>query len=474
MSDPVSGPDSGLPRDAAAPWQHGKPWDVPNYAVPQADIPGSPPQPSAPQPYEDWPRSAPQSGAPQPYEDWPPGAPQLYDESPPSASQPYTPESYPPQPYADWQHGQAPPAAPQSPPGRSRHAAHGRSGGSHGRSITIAGLVAAVVVAGGVVANVNLSPGGHQSGGADRSGGSAAAGRPPAVTKAEAQRVMANYTTVNNKANQQWSNSLLGTIEGDSSYAMDTGNYRFLKAQNPSNHFPAFGPLTAAYYIPDQSVHAPFPHWFVVDATFADLSAPKRPAFSGYVVFSQASAGAPWLNVSEPDMMPGGTTAPQIATNAQGLAIAVSPDPGANGLSIAPGQIGTVTATSMDHQSTAAVKLPPNLSKLTDQSDKAFWQSRIPAGSTESLTHQAGTGPVFGLQTTNGGAILFYYVTAQLNLVPPAGSRFNLQVPGFYSAGVPVTSARLPYIDQFATYDPPKGQAGPRITADASGYAGQG
>jgi hypothetical protein len=208
----------------------------------------------------------------------------------------------------------------------------------------------------------------------------------------------------------------------------------------------------------------------VVEATYANLATPTQATGSGYIVFSQASAGAPWLDVSEPNLFSGGTPAPQIATDAQGYAIPVSPDGSAAGLSIAPGQIGPETATAMDNPAAAAIKLPPNLSKLTDQNDKSFWSSRIPAGSTESLTHQAGSGPVFGLQTTNGGAILFYYLTAQLNLVPPAGNAFTLQIPGYYSSSQPVTSAQVPYIDQFAAYDPPKGQKGSSITADNSGY----
>jgi len=47
----------------------------------------------------------------------------------------------------------------------------------------------------------------------------------------------------------------------------------------------------------------------------------------------------------------------------------------------------------------------------------------------------------------------------------------HLEVPGCYSPGQGVTSARLGYVEQFAAYDPPRGGGGPRLVADTSGIA---
>jgi hypothetical protein len=127
-----------------------------------------------------------------------------------------------------------------------------------------------------------------------------------------------------------------------------------------------------------------------------------------------------------------------------------------------------MTAAALDNTSTAAIKVPDN---LTDEHDKAFWQSRLPAGSTDSDTHQPGPGPVFGLRTKDGGAILFYSLDAQLNLAPPPGETFQLKIPGYYSTSQTLTSAGLGYIEQFAAYDPPQGQADPHIAADVSSIA---
>ena len=141
------------------------------------------------------------------------------------------------------------------------------------------------------------------------------------------------------------------------------------------------------------------------------------------------------------------------------------------GLSIEPGQIRPVTAASLDDSGAATVKAPRNLSDLNDE---AFWQSRLPAGSTDSDRHQAGPGPVIGLRTTDGGALLFYSLTAQLALAPPPGQTFDLEIPGYYSPSQTLTSAKVGYIEQFAAYDPPQGQADAHIVADVSNIASRG
>jgi len=81
---------------------------------------------------------------------------------------------------------------------------------------------------------------------------------------------------------------------------------------------------------------------------------------------------------------------------------------------------------------------------------------------------------VFGLRTADGGAVLFYSVTAQLFLAPPPGETFQLDIPGYYSASQALTSAGVGYLEQFAAYDPPRGQAVPHMVADASGIASRG
>lgn len=340
----------------------------------------------------------------------------------------------------------------------------------------------AVVTAGAVVAYVSLSPAGRPSGpGASKTGSLFASAQPPAVTAAQAAQVMSHWTNVGNEVDGdlRLSGSLLGNIEAGSSYIMDLGNDATWEFTSPGKRLPLLQPVHDAYYIPGQSVHAPFPHWFLVQDTNADTASnggvSSGTGATGYMLFSQASAGAPWLDVFEPYLVPGGTPAPQIATDTHGHAIVVSPGGDAAALNVTPGQIGPLTIAAMDSTGTSAIKLPSNLTDLIDEHVKTVWQGFIgngfPAGTSMTLSHQAGSGPVFGLRTRDGGAILFYYVNARLTIVAPPGSTFSLNEPGF---GTSVSSAQVPFIDQFVAYDPPKGQGAPSVIATASGWVNQG
>jgi hypothetical protein len=353
------------------------------------------------------------------------------------------------------------------------------------RLAVTAGVAAAAVAAITVLviprhAAISLSPTANPAAGTGQRGSSASTGTEPAataspatgpaaatITRTGAQRILSRWWRVNNQANEQRSDTLLGTIEAGTSYRLDIGGYRFERASNPSAAgYVPFAPVRAAYYIPRQPA-GEWPHWFLASVTYAALASPRHATGSGYLLFTQASPGAAWKEVFEPYTLPASGPAPFIATDAQGYATAVSPAAD-DGLAIAPGRIGPVTAASLDGTGPASLTGPAN---LADVRDKAFWQARLPATATVTDRHLAAPGPVFGLRTVGGGALLFYSMTAQLTLAPPPGQTFRLNIPGYFSPAQALTSARIGYIDQFAAYDPPAGQAAPRIAADASSIA---
>jgi hypothetical protein len=158
---------------------------------------------------------------------------------------------------------------------------------------------------------------------------------------------------------------------------------------------------------------------------------------------------------------------PVIQTDTEGYAVAASLSKDVSNLNIAPQRIQELTATSLGGTSTT-LRSPSN---LVDLRDEAYFQSRMPNGSTDTDRHSA-SGPVFGLKTADGGVLMFYGVTAELHLAVPPRETFELSVPGYYSPGQPLASAALRYVEQFATFIPP-GQASPQVVADASGIAGQ-
>jgi hypothetical protein len=278
-----------------------------------------------------------------------------------------------------------------------------------------------------------------------------------ALTMAQAQQVLANYTTRNNQANAQRSDTELATVETGSSYAIDAGLYRAQAAQNAAP-YPAFGPQRALYYIPRQTA---YPRWFVAQVSNAYLNNPKKVTGTEYVLFTQAAAGAPWKNAVEPYLLPG-TSAPQVAVGADGLATPVSA--GATSLAVSPGRIGQLTAASLD--GTGQVPDPGN---LADRLDQGVWRAKAPAATVTDQHTVATAGQVFGLAVAGGGALLFYTDAAELTLTPPQGEVMHLSVPGFYASSQALTGAAgLRYLEQFATYVPPRGGSGLRVVADYS------
>jgi hypothetical protein len=289
-------------------------------------------------------------------------------------------------------------------------------------------------------------------------------GIPPVISRTQAQQVLAHYVGVNNLAGRLRSDGQLASIEGRTSYQMDTGAYRWLRVTDPTNS--DYAPTTLkdpVFYIPRMPG---YPRWWAVRVTTVSLSSRRAPT-PGYLIFSQNSPGASWKNVLEPNTLAGGGPAPQIATDAQGYAIAATSSTA--GLSITPGQIQAVTAASLDGTS-SIVRGPGNLS---DKSDEAFWRSRIPATETDTDTHEAAPAGLAGLRTVGGGALLFYALTAHLTLQPTGGQTMNIQIPGYYSTTQTVTFARVGYTEQFATYDPP-GRGSPHVIADSSGIDSRG
>jgi hypothetical protein len=287
-----------------------------------------------------------------------------------------------------------------------------------------------------------------------------AASQPP-ITRSQAQQVLASYTSVNNSANAQASQSLLATVEGGGSLAIDSGIYDAQRASRAAG-FPPYGPVTASYYIPLEAPAA-YPHWFAVRVANARSG---KVFNSEYLVFTQAAAGAPWLNSVEPFALPAASL-PTVALNSSGYATAV-PASGTS-LALSPGTVSAATATALD----TGTGQPASPGNLADQENLASFSKSLPSHSTVTSRHSASTDPVFGLRTTDGGALLFYAVTARLTLAAPAGGTLHVSIPGFVSSGGQVSQVMLEYLDQFAVTDPPAGGTTPaRVIADYSGLTG--
>jgi hypothetical protein len=283
--------------------------------------------------------------------------------------------------------------------------------------------------------------------------------------------VLATYTATNNSANAQRSDTLLGTVEAGSSYAIDAGMYQAQAAAGAAA-FAAFSPVQATYYIP-RNEPATGTRWFVVQVANAFTSDPKKVTSTEYLLFTQSSPGGAWQNVVEPYLLTGASV-PRIEADGTGLVTAVSPDAAA--LAVAPGQLAATTATSLDGTGTGTGQAVTDPGNLTDKANQQLWQGEV-AGGTVTDAHAAADGAdgqEFALLTTTGGALVFYTDAARVTITPPAGSALHLTIPGLYSPSQGVSQAAVDYLEQFTAYDPPAGSGTPRVVADYSGITGKG
>jgi hypothetical protein len=373
----------------------------------------------------------------------------------------------------------------------------GRRGGARRWLIPAAVVVAGAAVGAGAVLLTSGHPGGQAGGQAGHAaGGPAATPATPAATPsraasgtasatpagsagipltiAQAQQVLAGYTTANNEANAQRSDTQLATIEAGSSYTIDAGLYQLQRAAG-SQPFPPFSPVQATYFIP-RGEPAAGPRWFVVQVANAFTSNPAKVTSAEYLLFTQPAPGGPWQDAIEPYLL-SGASAPRVAVGADGLATAVSPD--AATVTVAPGQLPAATAAALDGTGpdgagggAAAVVTPRN---LADRADQRTWQAAVQGGQvSDAHAPAAGAdGQEFALLTADGGALVFYTDAAEITITPPAGSQLQLTIPGFYSPGQALAQARVSYLEQFAAYDPPAAAGGaPRVVADYSALTG--
>jgi hypothetical protein len=370
----------------------------------------------------------------------------------------------------------------------------GRRGSARRWLIPVGVVVAGAAVGASAVLLTSGRPGGQASQGASRpaaapaatprktasgtaSGTAAAAPAGPAaapLTLAQAQQVLAGYTTVNNEANAQRSGGLLATIEAGSSYAIDAGLYRVQRAAG-SQPFPPFSPVQATYYIP-RGEPAAGPRWFVVQVANAFTANPAKVTSAEYLLFTQSAPGGTWQDAIEPYLL-SGASAPRVAVGTDGLATAVSPQDAT--ATVAPGRLPAATAAALDAAGPggasggqAAVAVPGT---LADRADRRTWQAAVQGGQV-SDAHAAAAGPdgqEFALLTADGGALVFYTDMAEITITPPAGAQLQLTIPGFYSPGQALAQAKVQYLEQFAAYDPPGAAGGtPRVVASYSAITG--
>jgi hypothetical protein len=228
----------------------------------------------------------------------------------------------------------------------------------------------------------------------------------PALTKSQAEQILANYQSVNNRANGNLDSSLLATVETGAQLEMDRAGYRLRRVQK--DKYTPFTYSRPAFYIPRQDR---FPKWFAVDAT----SGNTRHA----LLFMQDHKGGPWLLAADPFPSAGLSG---IALDKDGYATAVNPTDG--DAAVEPRKVAGVHAATL---STGAAGMAPG--PYTTQSRDALTKVEAELrkrGVTLTSDFAPDQQRSFALRTTGGGALVWYVVRQS--------ERYDMVDPGTVSA----------------------------------------
>jgi hypothetical protein len=228
----------------------------------------------------------------------------------------------------------------------------------------------------------------------------------PALTKSQAEQVLANYQSINNRANGDLDANLLATVETGAQLEMDRAGYRLRKAKK--DKYTPFTYARPAYYIPRQGG---FPKWFAVDATSGDT----RHA----LLFVQDHQGGPWLLAADPF-----PSAPLsgVAIDKDGYATAVNPADAE--AAVEPRKVATAHAATLS--SGASGMAPgPYTSESRDALTKVESELRK-RGVTLTSDFAPDQQRSFALRTTGGGALVWYVVRQS--------ERYDMVDPGTVSA----------------------------------------
>jgi hypothetical protein len=213
----------------------------------------------------------------------------------------------------------------------------------------------------------------------------------PALSKVQAQQVLANYQSVNNRANAAMDGRLLATVETGAQLEMDRAGYRLRQAKKERKYTP-FTYAAPAYYIPRLKG---YPKWFAVDAA----SGNTRHA----LLFTQDHAGGPWLLAADP--FPSSALS-VITLDKDGYATAV--DPRDTHTALEPEKVAGAHAALLSAGS-GDMAAGPYTTDSRDALGKV--QSELKRrGVTLTSDFAPDQQRAFALRTTGGGAMVWYVV----------------------------------------------------------------
>lgn len=293
--------------------------------------------------------------------------------------------------------------------------------------------------------------GGAAGCGGSPSGASSGSDAPPALSRAEAERVLKSYTAAADQAGQKLSRRALAAIETEPQLSMDAAmfrKYRALRQRPPKLDFPK-----TTFFIPRLQGH---PRWFAVGAGGGGGQGSRPHA----MLFTQEEAGGPWLLAADP--APGDGALGQVKLDDQGFAEPVAPE--ADGLPVTPAGLPKAHATLMTGgpgaSGAAAFADGPTTGRAYQALQKVT-KSLAGQGVTLSSTFAPAPYRVHALRTKDGGALVWYAMRQQEAY--SAAKRGSLAVSGDLVGLAPARSVRTrlktTVLTQYLAVVPPDGRA---------------
>lgn len=220
----------------------------------------------------------------------------------------------------------------------------------------------------------------------------------PALSKAEAAKVLKSFVKTNNKANTAYDAKLNATIESGALGAIDQAGLKSRKKVDPKGN-PDYRPLELTdtrYLIPEQ---AGWPKFFVTDSR-SNRKGRGRWLF----VFQRDRADGPWkasyLSVVDPEEIP------RFARDEHGHVKAV-PVGGASGLSVPPDELSKRYTRYLQEGAGDDFAAGPHTTKLREQREKAMKRKDVRNEFADQAARPPQYAP-FGLRTKDGGALVFF------------------------------------------------------------------
>jgi hypothetical protein len=343
-----------------------------------------------------------------------------------------------------------------------------------------------------------------------RTAAGAQRGVSPAVTAAQARQVFDRYVAAAAKLASPGSASpVLSLVTGveravltaalgrhgvvsSGSPSNAEGAYRSSLGVKPTWDIYTYGPPT--FYVPEA---AGYPRFFVASSSRKLLGMkPADGASTGgdgvrvpldgpaLMLFSQASAGSPWLLASI-SQLPTGATLPRLATDGAGFIPVVRPT--AAGVLVRLDDVGPLQAAVVDDgpasAASKAVADGPLTTGMYQGARDHVDGLTAPRGDVYQWELQGANYPQFALRTAAGGALVFYPMSLNTTVAVPdvinkAGAVHSgppIQVPVdlqmLLPAGRPKPLIQLSsdQLLSFAAIDPPQGSAKIQVIAIGGG-----